>query len=124
MENIIGLIKIPPLFHELESSIIILVSVIAIDYITGICKAIYNRKLNSIIGIKGIIRKIGYLLIAVLSYLVDALLGDHTSISTLVITFFVANEGISILENWSAMGLPLPKKIFDLFEQMGSEKNK
>ena len=32
------------------------------------------------------------------------------------------NEGISILENWASMGLPLPKKIFDVLEQVKNEK--
>ena len=41
----------------------------------------------------------------------------------LVIYFFVANEGISILENWGGMGLPLPKKIFEIFEQLRNEND-
>ena len=47
---------------------------------------------------------------------------DTGAIRSLVIYFFVANEGISILENWGSMGLPLPKKIFDVLEQIKNEK--
>lgn len=100
-----------------------LLIVIILDYITGICKAIYNKKLNSSVGRKGIIKKVGYLLVVVLSVLLDRLAGNTGAIRTLVIYFFVANEGISILENWGGMNLPLPQKIFDILEQLKKEND-
>lgn len=106
------------LLGEIDSAIIVLLIAIVIDYVTGICKAIYFKKVNSIIGLKGIIKKVGYLLIVALSVVLDKILGDTSTIRTLVIYFFVANEGISILENWGAMGLPLPKIIFNVLEQL------
>lgn len=95
-----------------------LLIVILIDYITGVCRAIYNKKLNSKIGAKGIIKKVGYLLIVVLAVLIDRITGETGAIRTLVIYFFVANEGISIIENWGSMGLPLPQKLKDVLEQL------
>lgn len=95
---------------------------IAIDYITGVCKAIHNKKINSSIGAKGIIKKVGYLIIVAMAVGLDEIMGDTGSIRNLVIYFFVANEGISILENWASMDLPLPKKIFDVLEQIKNEK--
>ena len=95
---------------------------IVLDYITGVCKAIHNKKLNSLIGAKGIVKKVGYLIIVAMSVLLDKTVGDTGAIRSIVIYFFVANEGISILENWSAMGLPLPKKIFEVLEQIKNEK--
>ena len=100
-----------------------LLIVIAIDYISGICKAIYQKKLDSRVGLKGILKKIGYLLIIVLSVVLDRITGDTGAIRTLVIYFFVANEGISILENWGNMGLPLPRKIFDILEQLKKDND-
>lgn len=98
-----------------------------LDYITGICKAIVNKKVNSIIGIKGIIKKIGYLIVVALSVQLDNITGGTGALRTLVIYFFVANEGISVLENWGTIGLPLPKKIMETLEQLkkenGGEKN-
>lgn len=94
---------------------------ILLDYITGVCEAISNKKLNSIIGAKGIIKKIGYLIIVALAVQLDTITGDTGAIRTLVIYFFVANEGISILENWGSMGLPLPKKVIDVLEQLKKE---
>lgn len=99
-----------------------LLIMIVLDYITGVCKAIHNKKLNSLIGAKGIVKKVGYLVIVAMSVLLDKTVGDTGAIRSIVIYFFVANEGISILENWSAMGLPLPKKIFEVLEQIKNEK--
>lgn len=95
-----------------------LLLVMALDYITGICKAIKQKKLNSKTGFAGIIKKFGYLIIVALAVVIDHLVGDTGAVRTLVIYFFVANDGLSILENWGAMGLPLPQKLFDLLEQL------
>ena len=94
---------------------------ILLDYITGVCEAITKKKLNSIIGAKGIVKKIGYLIIVALSVQLDRITGETGAIRTLVIYFFVANEGISILENWGSMGLPLPKVIIETLEQLKSK---
>ena len=101
----------------------ILITVIILDYFTGICKAIYNKKINSSVGLKGIIKKIGYLIIVAVAVELDRITGNTGAIRTLVIYFFVANEGISILENWGSMGLPLPQKIFDVLEQLKNDNN-
>ena len=92
-----------------------------LDYISGICKAIVNKKINSIIGIKGIIKKVGYLIVVALSVQLDNITGGTGALRTLVIYFFVANEGISVLENWGSIGLPLPKKIMETLEQLKKE---
>ena len=94
---------------------------ILLDYITGVCKSIVKKKVNSIVGIKGIIKKVGYLIIVALSVQLDIITGGTGALRTLVIYFFVANEGISILENWGSIGLPLPKKIMETLEQLKKE---
>lgn len=106
----------------LDTALKTLLILMVLDYITGICKSLVNKKINSIIGLKGIIKKVGYLIIVALSVLLDGIVGDTGAIRNLVVYFFVANEGISILENWGAIGLPLPQKIFDALEQIKNEK--
>jgi len=101
----------------------ILITVIVLDYVTGVFKAIYNKKINSSVGLKGIIKKLGYLIIVAVAVILDRISGNTGAIRTLVIYFFVANEGISILENWGGMGLPLPQKIFDVLEQLKNEND-
>ena len=100
-----------------------LIIVIILDYITGLLKAIANKKINSTVGLKGIIKKVGYLVIVAVAVLLDRIAGNTGAIRTLVIYFFVANEGISILENWGGMGLPLPQKLIDTLEQLKNDNN-
>lgn len=95
-----------------------LLIMIIIDYLTGVLSAIYNKKVNSKIGFKGIIKKFSYLFIIALSVIIDNVLGQTGTIRTLVIYFFVANDGISILENVAEMGVPLPQKLIDTLEQL------
>lgn len=99
-----------------------LLIVICIDYVTGVLQAIYNKKLNSTIGVKGIVKKFAYLCIVALSVILDKITGNSGVIRTIVIYFFVANDGISIVENIGKMGIPLPKKVKETLEQLKNEK--
>ena len=95
-----------------------LLIVIVIDYLTGIAAAIYNKNLSSKMGFKGIIKKFCYLLVVALSVVIDNLLGQSGLIRSLVIYFFVANDGLSIIENMAEMGVKLPQKLIDSLEQI------
>ena len=95
-----------------------LLIVIVIDYVTGILSAIYNKQINSKVGFKGILKKFSYLLIIALSVIIDNILGQSGTVRTLVIYFFVANDGISILENVAEMNIPLPPKLLETLEQL------
>lgn len=95
-----------------------LIVIMMIDYITGVASAIYNKKLSSKIGFKGIIKKFCYLLIVALSVVIDNLISQDGVIRTLVIYFFVANDGLSIIENMAEMDIKLPKKLVDSLEQI------
>lgn len=106
----------------LDTALITLLIFIVLDYITGLCKAIVNKKVNSLIGAKGIVKKVGYLIIVAVSVRLDQIVGDTGTIRNLVIYFFVANEGISVLENWGSMSMPLPPKLLEVLEQIKSEK--
>ena len=98
----------------LQSLIIMLV----IDYLTGLASAYYNKKLNSKVGFKGIIKKVCYLLIVTVSVVVDNLISDNGIIRTMVIYFFVANDGLSIIENMAEMNIKIPKKLKEALEQL------
>lgn len=107
------------LIGGVDNLIISLIILILIDYITGICKGIYQKNLSLKININGIIRKFGYILIVILATIFDRIISDSSmAIRTLVIYSFIANEAISILENWASIGLPLPKKLFEVFDNL------
>lgn len=88
-----------------------LIIAIALDYISGIIKAFHTKTLSSRIGFRGMLKKIGYLVIVMLSVLIDRVTGESGAIRTLVIYYFVANEGLSIIENLSVTNIPIPKVI-------------
>jgi toxin secretion/phage lysis holin len=106
-----------------DGALLTLAIVMALDYITGICKAVKQKTLNSKVGFMGILKKFGYFVIVALAVIIDRLAGDTGAIRTIVIYFFVANDGLSILENWGSIGLPLPKKLFEVLEQLKNENN-
>ena len=95
-----------------------LLIVMVVDYLTGIASAIYNKELSSKIGFKGILKKCSYLCVVALSVVIDNLTGQSGLIRTLVIYFFVANDGLSIIENMAEMNIKLPKKLIDALEQI------
>lgn len=88
-----------------------LVIAIALDYISGLMKAYINKTLSSRIGMRGLIKKLGLLIIVMVGTLVDRATGNTGAVRTLVIYYFVANEGLSILENLGQAGIPIPQSV-------------
>lgn len=106
-----------------DNLIVTLLIFMFLDYLTGVLKAIYKKKLSSKVGFKGIIKKLGYIFIIIIATLFDYIVSNgEMSIRNLTLYFFIANEAISILENWSLLGLPLPKKLTEVFEQIQIDK--
>lgn len=91
---------------------------IFLDYISGIIKAFVRKELSSSIGFKGIVKKVGVLVIVALAVLIDRVTGESGAIRTLVIYYFVANEGLSIIENAGKAGLPIPHSIREALEAL------
>ena len=96
---------------------------IIIDYISGLIKAFNTKQLSSKIGFKGILKKVGVLLIVMLAVLIDRVTGETGAIRTLVIYYFVANEGLSIIENLGHAGLPIPKAIKNALKALKGQSN-
>jgi toxin secretion/phage lysis holin len=104
-----------------------LVVFVVIDYWTGLLCAIVDKNLSSEIGAKGILKKVViFALVGVGSTIDMHLIGEGGVIRTAVVFFFASNEGVSILENASRLGLPIPQKLKDIFAQLhnGDKKNK
>lgn len=99
------------LFEGIDVALICLLIAIIIDYLSGIIKAYVTKQLSSSIGLKGILKKVGILCIVALSVLVDRITGETGAIRTLVIYYFVANEGLSIIENLALAGVPIPASL-------------
>lgn len=96
-----------------------LTAFIVIDYLTGVMVAIIQKELSSEVGFKGIFKKVLiFTLVGVGSIIDTYVLKDGSVIRTAVIFFYLSNEGISILENTSIIGLPIPQKLKDILEQL------
>ena len=97
-----------------------LIAFAVVDYITGVLRAIVEKKLSSRIGAHGIAKKVALFLVVGIGHLIDAYLlgGTGAPLRTAVIFFYIANEGISLLENAAAIGLPVPDKLKDVLAQL------
>lgn len=102
-----------------DGFMITLVIFVITDYITGLISAGQRKKISSEIGFVGIIKKILIFILVGIANILDLhILGQGNMIRTATIFFYISNEGISILENVSDIGLPVPKKIRKILSQI------
>lgn len=94
-----------------------------IDYVTGIMCAIDKKELSSSVGFKGIARKIIIFSLVEVANILDVYILGHVGVlRAAVIFFYLSNEGISILENTSKLGLPVPEKLQNILQQLNKEE--
>lgn len=108
------------LFGGFDVLLKVLLVMIVLDYITGIIKGIYNKRLSSEIGWKGLLKKIVTLIIVVMANVLQFAVGDTIPLREVVIMFYIANEGISLLEN-AADVIPLPEQLKNTLLQLRSK---
>ena len=131
MTDIITLIKIGiaalggfvgAFLGSVDGLVITLIIFMAVDYLTGVAVGISEKKLSSETGFKGLLRKILILALVGIANCIDVyILKQGSIIRAAVIFFYLSNEGISIVENAGALGLPIPKKLKDVLEQLSKE---
>ncbi len=106
------------IFGQWDTALWALVILMAMDYITGIIKAIYIKKLSSEEGYKGILKKITILVIVALANVVQVITGSAAAVREIVIMFYIANEGISVLENVAAVSTKMPAALKNILLQL------
>ena len=107
------------LYGEVNGLFIAIIALMVLDYITGILCAVITKTLSSEVGFRGLVKKFVILIVIAVGHLVDAyVIGTGSAVMSAVMLFFAANEGISILENAAILGLPIPKKLKDVLEQL------
>ena len=113
------------LFGIWDTAIIVLLVFMVLDYITGLIKAYVNKEISSDVGLKGIARKSLILIVIIVAVLLDRLLNAGTWLfRTLICYFYIANEGISLLENCAHLGLPIPDNLKEALVQLQSGNKK
>lgn len=110
------------LFGDMDGLMIALVALIVLDYISGVTAAAVEHRLSSEVGAKGIAKKVFMLLIVAIANIVDInVIGEGHALKTVTVVFYICNECISLIENAGRLGVPVPKKLLDVLEQL---KNK
>ena len=113
------------LFGAWDTALMVLVCFMVLDYCTGVVRAFINKEVSSDIGLKGIARKAVILIVLIVAVLLDRLLNIGTWVfRTIVCYFYIANEGISLLENCSGLGLPVPESIQNALIQLKDGEKK
>lgn len=102
-----------------DSFLYALIVFMVADYLTGLMLSALEKKTSSKVGFRGIFRKILIFVMVAIGHIVDAyLIGNGGAIRMAVIFFYISNEGISIIENSAALGLPIPEKLKDVLVQL------
>lgn len=108
-----------------DALIIALIVCVAADYVTGIIKAAVNGELSSGVGWRGLLKKVLIFVLVAVATVVDNLVpATNGALRTAVIAFYVANEGLSILENAGALGLPMPAKLRNALAKLRDDNDK
>lgn len=97
-----------------------LITLVVLDYITGLAKAICQKELSSKIGFQGIVKKIVLFILVAAANALQLLLSGSLPLREIVLVFFIANEGLSLLEN-AAVFVPIPGALKKALLQLRNE---
>lgn len=112
------------LFGTWDTALIVLVTFMVLDYITGVLYALNTKTVSSEVGLRGITKKLMIILVLVAAVMLDRMMSNGTwMFRTLVCYFYIANEGISLLENAGNLGLPIPNKLKEALEQLKDKES-
>lgn len=106
------------LFGEMDGLFTALIVFMILDYITGIFVGISQKRLDSEIGFKGILKKLTMLIVVALGHVLDAYVLGGACCKMIAVGFYLANEGLSILENTAKLGVKYPKKLLEVLKQL------
>jgi len=114
------------IFGEWSILMTILAAAMVLDYISGVLVAAFGKSLksegghlDSKVGFVGLAKKALIIMIVLLATLLDKALGAEAMVfQTATVCYYIANEGISVVENAGLMGLPVPPVIAKALEQM------
>lgn len=97
-----------------------LITLVVLDYITGLAKAACQKELSSKIGFQGIVKKIVLFILVAAANALQLLLNGSLPLREIVLVFFIANEGLSLLEN-AAVFVPIPGALKKALLQLRNE---
>ena len=111
------------MLNVINEAIIVLVFLMFLDMLSGIMRSFMTKSWNSTVGMSGVIKKVAVILLIGMSgaieYMIISIGQDSKGIIIIGVTsFFIVNEGISILENCAQIGLPIPPILYNALEKL------
>ncbi len=110
------------LFGSADGMFLTLIAFMVLDSITGAFCAVIRKKRSGRMGMRAFAKKMGILCIVSLATLIEQNILETTAIRSAVILYYISSEGLSIFENLSKIGVPIPKKLKDVLDKV-SEKD-
>lgn len=111
-------------FGGFDGFLYALVVFVVCDYFTGVLAAAIKHELSSEVGFRGIAKKVCIFILVGIANIIDTqVLQNGSAIRTAVVFFYLANEGLSCLENAAVIGLPVPDKLKEMLAQLREEKS-
>lgn len=99
----------------------LLLLLFALDIITGLAKAWKNQNVWSRKSLFGFARKILVLIVIITANVIDQVLSLNGTLTFATVMFYIANEGLSILENMAELGVLVPSKLAEKLKVIESE---
>lgn len=103
------------LYGGFSKLLLLLIAFVIVDYVTGIMAAYVKKRLSSRVCFKGIAQKVFIFALVSIAHVVDTILGTNM-IKDVTILFYLVNEFISIMENATRMGVPIPDMLKKVIE--------
>lgn len=120
------------IFGEWSTLMTILAGAMVLDYISGMIVAALGKSLktegghiDSKVGFVGLAKKGFIIIIVLVATLLDKAIGTETMVfQTAATCYYIANEGVSVMENAGLVGLPVPAFIKKALEQIRDKADK
>lgn len=106
-----------------EKFLYFLIILMCVDIVSGFGKAVKNENLWSKRSFRGIAKKTLIFCIIILANIIDMILNLNGALITLTVLYYIANEGVSIVENCAEMGILVPEEIKNKLKVMNDENN-
>lgn len=117
------------LFGGWNAMLAILLTLVVIDFITGMVASALAGRLRSHVGMLGIARKVFIFVMVTVAHLIDLILSESgiqssEAVMTMVIVFYSINEILSITENAGRIGLPIPEAVKNAVEILRNKRDR
>jgi len=112
------------IFGSFDSMLATLLIFIVIDFVSGFIRAWVKKEFESRVFYIGGVKKIGILaIVAIATQLDRVVLGDNIILRSVTISYYIANEAFSVLENYGGLGLPLPKALKNALKKLKEDND-